>query len=257
MRSVFRKVALDRLSSPEQLDTLMQVTSPMSWLGLLGVLALLALALYWGVAGTIPNQLTASTILLPPGGIKNLVATSSGQITQVRVQPGDTVRANEPIADVLPLGSAESVPVTSLLEGRILEVKLDVGSLVRQGEAIANLAFVGDDMALEATLYLSPEDGRRVTAGMPVKIAPRGGGSLLYGTVAAVGDFPVSRAGILRILGSDELAQTLVSSPTPIEVRVLLDADSAALARANGLAVGTLASATILLGEQRPIDLIK
>ena len=39
---IFRKVALERLSSPEQLDQLMQVTSPKGWLALAGLGALLA-----------------------------------------------------------------------------------------------------------------------------------------------------------------------------------------------------------------------
>ena len=34
---LFRKVSLDRLSSPEQLDQLLRVTDPKSWLGLFAV----------------------------------------------------------------------------------------------------------------------------------------------------------------------------------------------------------------------------
>ncbi|MEY4095680.1 MAG: hypothetical protein RLZZ53_2879, partial [Acidobacteriota bacterium] len=34
---IFRKVALDRLASPEQLDLLMEVTSPRSWIALVAV----------------------------------------------------------------------------------------------------------------------------------------------------------------------------------------------------------------------------
>ena len=42
---MFRKVALDRLSSPEELDQLLRVTTSRSWLALLGLGGLLAVAL--------------------------------------------------------------------------------------------------------------------------------------------------------------------------------------------------------------------
>lgn len=49
---VFRKVTLERLSSPEQLDNLVRVTSPRGWLMLIGAGLILAAALYWGIFGT-------------------------------------------------------------------------------------------------------------------------------------------------------------------------------------------------------------
>ena len=55
---IFRKVALERLSSPEQLDQLMQVTSPRGWLALGAFGALLLTALGWSVLGSIPTDAT-------------------------------------------------------------------------------------------------------------------------------------------------------------------------------------------------------
>ena len=48
MEALFRKVALERLSSPEQIDSLMRVITPKAWLTLLPVYGLIALALAWG-----------------------------------------------------------------------------------------------------------------------------------------------------------------------------------------------------------------
>src|SRR5262249_6294354 len=45
----FRKTALDRLSSSEQLDRLLQVTSPRGWIALVGLGLLLAASLLWGI----------------------------------------------------------------------------------------------------------------------------------------------------------------------------------------------------------------
>ena len=45
---LFRKAALEKLSSPERLDVMMKVTSPAAWLALaaLGAILLVAIALF-------------------------------------------------------------------------------------------------------------------------------------------------------------------------------------------------------------------
>jgi hypothetical protein len=52
--SIFRKESLERLSSPEQLDQLMQVVNAKSWIPLATLGSLVALALVWSVLGRIP-----------------------------------------------------------------------------------------------------------------------------------------------------------------------------------------------------------
>ena len=52
---LFRKVSLERLSSPEQLETLIRVVTPNAWLALAPLLGLIALAAAWGWFGSIPT----------------------------------------------------------------------------------------------------------------------------------------------------------------------------------------------------------
>ena len=79
---VFRQAVLDRLASPEQLHTLMQVTDAKGWLALLGCGVLLATAVVWGVLGRIPTKVEASGILLYSGGLADIVALGQGQISR-------------------------------------------------------------------------------------------------------------------------------------------------------------------------------
>ena len=51
-RSVFRKKSIARISSPEQLNDYICVSSPSVWLILLSVAVLLAGVIIWGVFGT-------------------------------------------------------------------------------------------------------------------------------------------------------------------------------------------------------------
>lgn len=97
---IFRKVSLDRLSSPEQLDLLMQVTSPRGWVALLALCALVLAAIGWGVFGSIPSRVNGSCILTRPGGVREVVAPGAGRIADISVDVGDSVREGQMIARI-------------------------------------------------------------------------------------------------------------------------------------------------------------
>ena len=48
---MFRKAALSKLASPEQLDSLMQVTTGKAWMALAAVLVVITSGLAWGILG--------------------------------------------------------------------------------------------------------------------------------------------------------------------------------------------------------------
>ncbi|MFO7717174.1 MAG: hypothetical protein R6Y91_01230, partial [Desulfohalobium sp.] len=57
-KKLFRNVSLERLSSPEQLDQVLQVTTPKGWLALLTLAGMIAIALIWGIFGSLPTKVT-------------------------------------------------------------------------------------------------------------------------------------------------------------------------------------------------------
>ena len=95
--AIFRKAALERLSSPEQLDRLVTLTSPVGWLALLAIALMLAGAVAWSVLGTIPTRVEGAGILVAQGGqVFDAMSPSPGRIAAVTpvgttVQPGDLV----------------------------------------------------------------------------------------------------------------------------------------------------------------------
>src|SRR5215218_6832647 len=95
---IFRKVALDRLSSPEQLDQMMQVTTPRGWLGLATLGGLVAVAVIWSVVGNIPERVQGQGILLRSGGIFAVEAISDGSVTNLAVRVGDVVTEGQVVA---------------------------------------------------------------------------------------------------------------------------------------------------------------
>ena len=65
---IFRKVALERLSSPEQLDQLVPLTSPIGWTAVIAIAALVAAAIGWSIFGVLPTSVNGSGILVSRGG---------------------------------------------------------------------------------------------------------------------------------------------------------------------------------------------
>ena len=99
-RQILRAVALERLSSPEQLDQTVQVTSPAGWLALVALLALLAGGAAWSLVGTVPEKVSGKGILINPGGVLDVIASTHGRITRFTVHDGDWVERGRVVAEV-------------------------------------------------------------------------------------------------------------------------------------------------------------
>ena len=89
--AIYRKVALDQLASPEQLDQLMQVTNPRGWIALAAVAAVLIVTLAWSIVGDLPEKVSGQGILIRSGGVAEVVPTTGGRVTDVAIAVGDQV----------------------------------------------------------------------------------------------------------------------------------------------------------------------
>lgn len=97
---MFRKSALDRLSSPEQLDIMVRITSPAGWVALTALIGLIVVAIMWSIFGSIPTKVIGSAMLIKTGGVVEVSARSSGLITDVSVRAGDMVKRGQKIARI-------------------------------------------------------------------------------------------------------------------------------------------------------------
>lgn len=119
-RSIFRKEALERLSSPEQLDQLMQIVTPRSWLPLTALSGLLVCGLVWSFVGRIPVTTTGRGAMvyadspmvgLPSDGLLGVAYFRAGEISQI--QPG---------MKVLLIPDVQGAQVAGGLMGRVKSV---------------------------------------------------------------------------------------------------------------------------------------
>ena len=96
-REIFRQKALDKLSTPDDLDELLQINTKSSWLLLVSLICLIVCGIIWGVFGQIINKVTligSIHVVDPP---RNLIVNDAGQVDSIYHWPGDKVLKDEPI----------------------------------------------------------------------------------------------------------------------------------------------------------------
>ena len=98
--NLYRRVALERMTSPEQLDQLMQIASARLWLGLLAAALLMTAVAVWAVFGSIPSRVHATGVLIRTGGVYNVTSPSTGLVGDVAVEAGDVVHEGQVVARV-------------------------------------------------------------------------------------------------------------------------------------------------------------
>lgn len=63
MSDLYRKTAIDKLSSPEQLDKMIRVTPPMFWIAAVGGGLILIVAIIWAVFAKLPVTVASSGVI--------------------------------------------------------------------------------------------------------------------------------------------------------------------------------------------------
>ena len=132
---MFRKEALDRLSSAEELDELMHVTSPRSWLALLGLSSLLAVVILWSLFATIPTTVSGR-------GALSATETNPGDLTATIFVSLDDVRQIQPGMPVKLALSAVTKEQSGLLLGTVTSVSEAPANQEGMLRVVGNDAFV-------------------------------------------------------------------------------------------------------------------
>ena len=142
--SIFRKTSLERLSSPEQLDTIMRVTGAKRWLALAEMFLILGVVAIWGYAGTIDTKVGGSGVIVRTGTVLNVVTGGAGLVTGVNVELGDQVKADQVVATV---SGGEMLEKIRLARSAMEEAKAERGRnllLRKQGAQLQMEALARD-----------------------------------------------------------------------------------------------------------------
>lgn len=120
MRQIYNKSALEKLSSPDQLDRMIIITSPRLWIFLLAVAVVLAVSLIWAIKGSVPVNLDADGVYMNTGGTDILYAQNTGLVSKITVKTGTQVKKGDTLAYIRVVDEAEEA---DRLKERIEELK--------------------------------------------------------------------------------------------------------------------------------------
>ena len=138
---IFRKVSLERLSSPERLDEVMNITDGRGWLALAAVGLLLASAIVWSFVGILPEKVEGRGILVRSGGVLEVVADDSGRVRDIPISVGDSVNEGQVVAwisqpEVLELYQSTRTDLESLQEEHQEKVRFARENAELQGRTL-------------------------------------------------------------------------------------------------------------------------
>ena len=93
MADIYRKSALKKITDPDQLDRAITVSSPMSWLAIIGIAVVFAAVIVWGFLGSIPETLAVNGVVVSGNNIEKVK-----EITKNDTISGDTAFCYVPSA---------------------------------------------------------------------------------------------------------------------------------------------------------------
>ena len=345
-RDIFRKSALDRIASLDQLDQTMTVVKPSNVLGIISVGILVIAAMLWGFFGSVPDIVKGSGVLVNidhvvsvkysyQGAIKNIFVSRgdkvySGQIIarierqdildQIRVQEkkleglqimkdmitsahkngGNKSQVLKRLYDqgliteneyvnsrqteinidqqiteakqqilVLNENYQTSTQVLANCTGVIMEVPVRRGDYIQPGGTIAVIESSNNATAIEALIYFSGADGKKILPGMKIGIVPttvkQEEYGYIQGLITDVSPFPVSDNYLISSLQNTSLATTFHQIPNPIEVKVSIIPDpttysgykwSSSKGPAQKIGAGYMCTATVTTSSKHPVELL-
>ncbi len=264
-RSIFNPKALDKLRSPDKLDTMIRITGPVSWMGLASVAVLCFAIVLWSIYGSFTEKADGQGLILDSAGVVTVTHAAAGKIVNFYVQPGEKVAKGQLIGQIeQPENSADTRIAeygTELAtddrdlqarvqqydakryqqvlreniycdyEGVIAEVMVREGQIIAAGDAICSVRLTQDRKDLTGVFYIPVDKGKRVESGMTIQLAPNGvditqTGSLI-GVVRNVSQYPVSAESVRKGLGNSQLAQYVLTKTggAAVEVRFELVKD--------------------------------
>ncbi len=256
-KEIFRKEALERMSSPEQLDELMPVTSPRGWIALVGFGSILLLIIIWGFLGRIDTSTKGSGALIREGGLHRYITPRDGEVIDVFVTVGDKVKKGDKLVKILytePGQNSEMRHFSCDHSGRVLYVSVVKGESARQGDLLVGIEL--PERPMQVVLYVSTKDGYQVQQGQTVRVMPantsRYRSHALEGKVISAGQFPETRSTILRTIQNPDWVNQLVNKGPLLKVFVELPQNE----ESQELLFGTPCTAEITLSSKRPIEFI-
>lgn len=261
INKIFSREALNKLRSPEKLDTLLLITTPINWMALIAIGILLFSVVLWSIFGAFTVKVDGMGMIMDSAGVVNVSHISDGKIKQIYVHSGSKIKKGDLIArmeqpvqdadtrmaqynialsqsdrDAMSRASEHDAKKTQELvneyiysdyDGIVDEVMVETGSIINVGTPICSIRRTQNRDELSGVLYIPVEQGKRVETGMSIQLAPNGvdtsQSGWLLGVVRSVSQYPTSTTAMSKVLGNEQLVQYILNNERGAVMEVKFD----------------------------------
>lgn len=265
MADLYRKSSLDKLSNPEQLDRMIKISSPLSWLALLAVLLIIVATVVWSIVGTLPTTETVTGMIVDASNVNAVYSDTAGVLETYSKQVGTDVKKGDKIAEIR-LSDGKTKAINADRDGVLSAFSLEVGAPVLAGTEVARIT--PKDLGNQVIVcYVPLAYAQKFKAGMDAKIYPTAVDSQKYGHMEAeiisVEEYATNTNSLAYVLGSGNLvAEQFAGSGPIVAVVCKIKTDDSTKSgfywssdSAENLTVsnGTIVSAKVVVDECAPI----
>lgn len=261
INKIFSREALNKLRSPEKLDTLLPITTPINWMALIAIGILLFSVVLWSIFGAFTVKVDGMGMIMDSAGVVNVSHISDGKIKEIYVHSGSKIKKGDLIArmeqpvqdadtrmtqynialsqsdrDAMSRASEHDAKKTQELvneyiysdyDGIVDEVMVETGSIINVGTPICSIRRTQNRDELTGVLYIPVEQGKRVETGMSIQLAPNGvdtsQSGWLLGVVRSVSQYPTSTTAMSKVLGNEQLVQYILNNERGAVMEVKFD----------------------------------
>jgi multidrug efflux pump subunit AcrA (membrane-fusion protein) len=226
----------------------------------------MAAASVWAVTGSVTSTVSAPAILTHGEGSYILQSPVAGQVTAVLAEQGKRLPPDSPVLKVR-TAQGDTV-VRTVAAGRITALAATIGQIIQTGADVASVEKVARASdPLYATVYVPAENAASIpvdaAVDLTVSSVPTQTYGVLHGHVKSVDRSAQSAQQIAAFLGDSQLGGQFTEKGRPVAVTVKLDRSPGTKSGYRwsskdgppfGLTSMTLASGSIRLADQRPVD---
>lgn len=235
---IYRKSAIEKLSNPEQLDRAVTVSSPLSWLALIGVALLILATCLWAFFGTLPTTVTVTGIAADPQSACAVYADCAATSASVSVSVGTKIAKGDTVGTLTRSDSSTST-VYATQSGTVSEILVSADT--ENAEKIypgTEILRYTPDVTKDQTVicYVPVATAAKLQTGMEVLLTVSGDDTL-SGSIVNIGEYPASSTNAAYVLGSaDNYYVNQIFSSGPV-ISVVCEADTNGKTFANGTQV--------------------
>ena len=215
MKKVFRKSALDKIASVDQLDKMLKVTSPMSWLALLGITLILVFTVIWSIVGTLPSTVTASGVIVNADTATNTVLATQRGTVQAIVSSGQEVYTDTEVLNLATNSGTQKQNAGQV--GTVAQVLVKPGDSVENGTELFRVIprmYAGQKQMV--VCYVPVADADKIKIGMEAHVTLTAANASTYGFMTArvvnVDAWAASQKAMASVVGSDNSMQNALTN---------------------------------------------